>query len=169
MATHPTERDIQVTPGPDTVLSASAAYRLIRLGDRAKLAAKQALAPLGLRPRLYDVLASLSGHEPQSQQEVSRTLGIDPNVLVGLVDELEQLGLADRQRNRDDRRRHVLVITDKGLALLRDSAGLLDLAETAFFAAITAEERAVLHRLAGRLLAAGNLAPARPEAPAAPL
>jgi DNA-binding MarR family transcriptional regulator len=154
VATDPMEPGHGAELGRDGLLGVRTAYRLIRLGERAKLAAKQVLAPLGLRPRHYDVLATLSGREPQSQLDMSRTLGIDPNVMVGLVDELEERGLARRQRNPDDRRRHALVITSEGIALLRDSAALLDAAEAAFFAAITTEERALLHRLVGQLLSA---------------
>ncbi len=145
----------------NAVLGSRTGYRLIRLGECLKVAAKHALAPLGLRPRHFDVLLTLATQDPQSQLDVSRALGLDPNVMVGLVDDLEHLGLAARQRNPDDRRRHVVVVTDAGRALLRDSATVIDAAEEEFFSAIAAEDRAVLHRLAGTLLAVNEPAAAQ--------
>lgn len=138
-----------------TPLDALTGYLLIEAGQRAKNSAERAVAVLGLRPRHVRVLAAFAGAEPGSQQEVSRVLGIDPNVVVGLIDDLERLGLAERQRNPRDRRRHVLAITEAGHAALRSARELLNEAEEAFFATITAEEKAILHAMLGRLIGQG--------------
>jgi DNA-binding MarR family transcriptional regulator len=136
-------------------------YRLIKVGELAMVTAERALAPLGIRPRHFNVLASLAADESLSQQEVSRLLGIDPNVLVGVIDELEQQGLAERRRNPRDRRRHVVVVTAAGRRMLKDGAARLDQAEAAFFAPVPEDDLAVVHEAAGRLLAAHPLPPKR--------
>ncbi|MFC7743135.1 MarR family winged helix-turn-helix transcriptional regulator [Nocardiopsis composta] len=75
------------------------AFRLIKLGDLIYAEAQRTLAPLGLTPRLFHVLAGAASMDAPSQQDLARTLGFDPNVMVGVVDELERLGLAERARN----------------------------------------------------------------------
>lgn len=132
-------------------------YLLIEVGQLAKEVAARAVAPLGLRPRHVRVLAMLaSGDDLSSQQEVSRSLGIDPNVFVGVIDDLERLGLAQRQRNPRDRRRHMLMITEAGMVTLRSARKLLDDAEAAFFRAFEPGEKAAMHDMLGRLLSAAG-------------
>jgi DNA-binding MarR family transcriptional regulator len=128
-------------------------YLLIEVGQLAKDVAAQAVAPLGLRPRHVSVLAVLAGGDHlRSQQEVSRSLGIDPNVLVGLIDDLERLGLAERKRNPSDRRRHMLMITGAGTGALRSARKLLDDTEAAFLRVLEPGEKAALHDMLARLL-----------------
>ncbi|WP_433133748.1 MarR family winged helix-turn-helix transcriptional regulator [Micromonospora sp. CA-240977] len=141
------------TTSPGSAMSGRTGFRLIKLGELAMVTAERALEPLGVRPRHFNVLATLAADDTLSQQDVSRLLGIDPNVLVGVIDELEKQGLAERRRNPQDRRRHVVALTAAGRQVLRDGAALLDEAEAAFFAEVPAAELAVLHEVAARLLA----------------
>ena len=127
-------------------------YRLIKLGELAMRVAESALVPLGVRPRHFHVLATLAADATLSQQEASRLLGIDPNVMVGLIDDLEKLDLARRRRNPEDRRRHVIGLTDAGHRLLAEGAQLLDEAEQAFLAPLSDEELGQLRSAAERLL-----------------
>src|SRR5690242_10917738 len=116
-------------------------YRLIKLGELLLADAERTLEPLGVRPRHFNVLATLAEDETLSQQGVSRLLGIDPNVMVGVVDDLERLGLAARRRNPADRRRHVIALTSRGRKVLRDGAALLDAAEAKLFERVSPEDR----------------------------
>jgi DNA-binding MarR family transcriptional regulator len=130
-------------------------YLLIEVGKRAAAVANSAVAPLGLRLRHVRVLAAFaSGTGTSSQQEASRVLGLDPNVVVDLIDDLERLGFAERKRNPKDRRRHVLAVTDQGQAALGQASAWLNEAEAAFFSAVSAEEKTVLHDILGRLFTA---------------
>lgn len=138
---------------PDTPLDVLTGYLLIEAGQRAKTSAERAVAELGLRPRHVRVLALFASSEPGSQQEVSRVLGLDPNVVVGIIDDLERLGFAMRRRSQLDRRRQVLVLTEAGRAVLRSAYKLLGEAEESFFATISAEEKSALHAILGRLMA----------------
>lgn len=144
----------QAKPLAGQPFSEQTGYLLIEVGLLAKEVAARAVAPLGLRPRHVRVLAALaSGDALSSQQEVSRSLGIDPNVFVGLIDELERLGFAERKRNPKDRRRHTLTITGAGMTALGSARKLLDEAEAAFFRGFEPGEKAALHDMLGRLLA----------------
>ncbi|NYI05365.1 MarR family winged helix-turn-helix transcriptional regulator [Allostreptomyces psammosilenae] len=133
-------------------LRARTAYRLIKVGELMMRIAETALAPLGIRPRHFNVLATLAADATLSQQEVSRTLGIDPNVMVGLIDDLEKLGLARRERNPEDRRRHVIVLTDAGQDLLREGYRRVAKAEAQIFAPLSEAERATLDSATETLL-----------------
>ncbi|GAA1081219.1 MarR family winged helix-turn-helix transcriptional regulator [Nocardiopsis composta] len=130
------------------------AFRLIKLGDLIYAEAQRTLAPLGLTPRLFHVLAGAASMDAPSQQDLARTLGFDPNVMVGVVDELERLGLAERARNPRDRRRYIVAPTEAGTARLAEAAQAVREAEDRLMSAIPAKDRAALHRASALLLAA---------------
>jgi DNA-binding MarR family transcriptional regulator len=140
------------TAGPKAALQARVGYRLIKLGEMLMSTAEDALAPLGVRPRHFNVLATLAADASLSQQDLSRLLGIDPNVMVGVVDDLERLGFATRVRNPLDRRRHIIELTPTGRGVVKGGAALLDAAEAKVFGLLSAKERATLYDAAGRLL-----------------
>ena len=52
--------------------------------------------------------------EPQTMTQLSRILDIDNSAITGLVDRLQNAGLANRQPNPSDRRAWLIAITDKG-------------------------------------------------------
>lgn len=127
-------------------------YLLMKLGELAAGGAARLLEPIQLRPRQVYVLATLAAVEAPSQQDVSRRLGIDPNVMVGVMDELEGRGLVQRRRNPRDRRRHLVTLTDAGHQVLSEAMTLLGQAERALQDAMTPEELAVVRAVAQRLL-----------------
>jgi DNA-binding MarR family transcriptional regulator len=109
--------------------------------------AEAALAPHGLRPRHLVALTVLRDHGGATQQALAATLGIDRTNLVGLLNELESTGLIVRRRTDEDRRRHVVELTDAGTAKLRDAECALTVAEDEVFSALDAEQREMLYRL----------------------
>jgi DNA-binding MarR family transcriptional regulator len=135
-------------------LAVRTGYRLIKLGELVMAAAERALEPLGVRPRHFNVLTVVAANPTISQQDLSRRLNIDANVMVGVIDELERAGLARRLRNPADRRRHVVELTKAGLDILRRGQRLLDGAEAELFATLSDRDLTKLDDIAGRLLAA---------------
>ncbi|WP_436773664.1 MarR family winged helix-turn-helix transcriptional regulator [Yinghuangia sp. YIM S09857] len=129
-------------------------YRLVKVGELLVGLAEEALAPLGVRSKHVHVIETLLAYDGLSQQDVSRLLGIDPNVLVGVIDELEAHGFAERRRNPDDRRRHLIHVTPAGRKTVDRSRTLLTEAEDAFFASLSQDEVAVLGTATDKLLAA---------------
>lgn len=93
-------------------------YLTIRLARRAQSAFENAIAPLALRPALFDTLATVAHLSSPSQLEVAATLGVDPARLVGVCDELESAGWLRRTRDPADRRRSALTLTAAGRRLL---------------------------------------------------
>ncbi|HSA52940.1 MAG TPA: MarR family transcriptional regulator [Yinghuangia sp.] len=129
-------------------------YRLVKVGELLLSLAEETLGRLGLKAKHVHVMETLLAYDGLSQQDVSRTLGIDPNVLVGVIDELEDRGFAERRRNPEDRRRHLVHVTDAGREAVEASRRLLGEAEDAFFGVLADEETAVLRTASDKLLTA---------------
>lgn len=67
-----------------------------------------ALEPLGIEPRHFGVLTTLTALGPIPQAELARSLGVSGASIVQMVDHLEQAGLVERRRLETDRRTQVL-------------------------------------------------------------
>jgi DNA-binding MarR family transcriptional regulator len=109
--------------------------------------AESSLSPLGLRPRHLVTLTVLRDHGGATQQALAATLQIDRTNLVGLLNELEGTGLIVRRRTDEDRRRHVVELTEAGGRKLVDAECALAAAEDELFSALDAEQRETLYRL----------------------
>ncbi|MDO5065866.1 MAG: MarR family transcriptional regulator [Propionibacteriaceae bacterium] len=141
-----------MTKTPRSPLATWPAYRLIKVGEQAIAEAEATLLEVGIKPRHFNVLVTAAAHPTLSQRELSSALGLDPNVMVGVIDELEAAGLAQRQRSSVDRRRHVVVVTDAGQEVLDQGLAALRAGEERFLAALSIAERQRLHTLTGKLL-----------------
>ncbi len=127
-------------------------YRLVKLGAMFTAKADEALQPLGLRAKHFNLMAIVATDQSLSQLELSRRLGIDPNVTVGLIDDLERLRLAERRRNASDRRRHVIALTTEGGRVLAEGVARLAEVEAGILGCLTPEERTALDTASIRLL-----------------
>lgn len=141
-----------MTEMPRSPLATWPAYRLIKVGERAIAEAEARLWEIGIKPRHFNVLVTVAEHPTLSQRELSSVLGLDPNVMVGVIDELETAGLAQRQRSTVDRRRHVVVVTEAGRTILEQGLAALRSGQERFLEVLSAAERQRLHDLVGKLL-----------------
>ena len=76
------------------------------------------VAPLQLTPAQFSVLLLLEKNPGRNQTEIANTLGILRPNFVAMLDGLESRDLCTRVRSTNDRRSHVLLLTDKGKAVL---------------------------------------------------
>ena len=76
------------------------------------------VAPLQLTPAQFSVLLLLDKNPGRNQTEIANTLGILRPNFVSMLDGLESRGLCERVRSASDRRSHILLLTDKGRAVL---------------------------------------------------
>ena len=76
------------------------------------------VAPLQLTPAQFSVLLLLDKNPGRNQTEIASTLGILRPNFVSMLDNLESRDLCTRMRSANDRRSHILVLTDKGRAVL---------------------------------------------------
>jgi DNA-binding MarR family transcriptional regulator len=96
-------------------------YLLQKAAKRSLHDLEAALADLDLTARQYLVLAMIEAEGSRSQQDLAGFLGIDPTVLVKLVDQLEERGVVKRTRFENDRRQHRITLTTEGKRLLADA------------------------------------------------
>jgi DNA-binding MarR family transcriptional regulator len=124
---------------------------LARSGLIASEMIKQALAGQGLKPAHAHVLKMLNDQGALSQQAILEAIGVDPSVLVSLLNDLEGEDLAVRRRNPTDRRRHIVELSAKGRKLAGDMQDAIAASEAELFADLTADEIVTLCGLLNRL------------------
>lgn len=112
-----------------------------------------ALADCGLQGRHFGALAVLAD-AACSQQQLARRLAISEQAVLQVVDGLERAGQVVRDRDRQDRRRYALRITEAGRLALAAARGIVDAAEAETGTALGAEGRAELAALLAALLRA---------------
>jgi DNA-binding MarR family transcriptional regulator len=115
---------------------------LIKLGRITVHRFTEALEPYGIRPRHFAALIELRDSGTISQQTLCGQLRIDPTNVVAILNDLEQNGYAERRRDPDDRRRHIVDITKKGLAVIEKCAEAMDGVEEELMTGFDASERA---------------------------
>jgi DNA-binding MarR family transcriptional regulator len=76
--------------------------------------ANELLRPLGIVVRHFGLLTLLDAHGPCSQQALAKRFRVSPTMVTQIVDDAEALGLAERQRNPDDRRSYQVSLTPVG-------------------------------------------------------
>src|SRR5437588_1707673 len=86
-----------------------------------RAALEQEFEQLGLSLPHVIVLAALARHGARSQLDLGDCAGINRTRMVDLLDELEALGLARRQRDPDDRRVYQVLLTEAGRERLREA------------------------------------------------
>src|SRR6202165_1796619 len=83
------------------------------------------VAPLQLTPAQFSVLLLLDKNPGRNQTEIANTLGILRPNFVAMLDALESRDLCARIRSTNDRRSHILVLTDSGRVVAERAKKLL--------------------------------------------
>ena len=125
----------------------SAGYLLIKAGHHIGLAFEAALGRVGLSGREFLVLSFVGSAEDLSQQDLSERLGLDPTIVVGLVDALEERQWMTRTRDPADRRRNVLRLTAVGRTAHTSAVRAAQAAEDAFLEVLGPGERETLRTI----------------------
>jgi len=76
------------------------------------------MASLQLTPAQFSVLILVEKNPGRNQTEIANTLGILRPNFVSMLDGLESRDLCTRIRSTNDRRSHILVLTDRGRSVL---------------------------------------------------
>lgn len=111
---------------------------------------RRALGVTGLTPRQAMTLMYLDPG-PVTQQALIEMLGVDPSVVVGILNDLERGELVHRRRDPADRRRHIVEIRPAGSQALRTMQVALAEVESELCADLSVQERILLRDLLGRL------------------
>ena len=125
---------IDEEPGP--ALTRRLGYLLKHAQQRMQELNTEALAPFGIDGRELGILLVIAGHEPGSQQQAARRLGIDRTSMVARLDALEDKGLVSRHPHATDRRRNVVELTATGRETVRRAGAASERAEAALLSSL---------------------------------
>jgi MarR family transcriptional regulator, lower aerobic nicotinate degradation pathway regulator len=117
------------------------------LARRMRVRSEAVLTPLGLRSRHLVALTVLRNRGNCTQQSLATTLEMDGTNIVGLLNELEAEKLIERRRSPEDRRRHVVDLTDTGAKQLAKAEVALAAVEDEVLGALDESQRETLHIL----------------------
>ena len=93
------------------------------------------------------VLGSLYKHGPMSAGELAAFERVQPPSMTKVLTGLEEKSLVRREPAPNDRRQAIIAITDSGIALLDSERRSRDLWLSRRVQTLTADERALLHRV----------------------
>jgi DNA-binding MarR family transcriptional regulator len=108
---------------------------------------------LGMRLKQFVALNDLHHMPGVGQRQLGDLLMLDANNCVLLLNDIEAAGWAERRRDPDDRRRHIVEITDSGREALFRAEIALDGLEDEVLGALSSDERDTLRDLLGRVMA----------------
>jgi DNA-binding MarR family transcriptional regulator len=131
-------------------------YLLAFIGEHATERFERAIARHGIRTKHAQILVVVDAEGPMSQRELGRRLRIDKSPMVGLVDDLERSGLAERRRPDSDRRIQAIHITDKGRTVLRRVLEIGAVENERTLGVLDEAEREMLHDLLLRVAEAAR-------------
>ena len=140
-------------PPPEPLASAPG-FLLSWNGQRIARNFAAALDPLGLRPPHFGVMTLIESHPGCTQQELVTGSLIDPSSMVAVIDELEEMGLAERRHHPADRRKHAVHLTARGRRTLERARRAAMETATKTFAPLNESELETLRRLLRKLAGA---------------
>jgi DNA-binding MarR family transcriptional regulator len=112
---------------------------------------------LGMSFRQFQALSLLATQEEQLQHTLCQQLLLDANNTVLLLNELEEQGWVQRQRDPTDRRRHLVTLTPAGREAYARAELARESVEDHVLAGLSADERAQLATLVQKALAADTV------------
>ena len=124
---------------------------MIKLGRITTHRFTEALEPYGIRPRHVAALIELRDTGELSQQSLCGRLHIDPTNMVAVLNELEDRGFATRRRDPQDRRRHIVEVSKKGLAVIEKVSEIMDQVEEELLEGLAPAEREQLEDALGTI------------------
>ena len=140
-------------PYTDTEVTEFAGQLFFRLWRASHTRIAEALDSIGLTPALFGVLNVLGARDGVIQQEIAKSMGIDPSTMVSLIDELERAGLAARRPHPKDRRAREVSITAKGRRTLEKCRQMAMQVEDEVLGGLASGDRRQLLELLRRALA----------------
>src|SRR4051812_15531083 len=114
---------------------------LALIGHEAMRRLRAAHTAHNLKPRQFQILGLLHDHDGLAQRDLQQTMGVDPSILVTLLNPLEADGLVTRERDPRDRRRHLVRLTRSGEKLLASASRAQKETEDALFASLDDKQR----------------------------
>jgi MarR family transcriptional regulator, lower aerobic nicotinate degradation pathway regulator len=109
-------------------------------------------ALLGMHMRDLIALSYLRDHDGAPQQDLADVMTMDPNNVVLVLNDLENLGHISRRRDSNDRRRHRVELTQAGAEALERAEAAQRGVQEDILRALDPDERDTLWRLLSRVV-----------------
>jgi MarR family transcriptional regulator, temperature-dependent positive regulator of motility len=113
---------------------------------------------LGVKTKEFVTLLYLREMTKATQQRLAESLMLDANNTVLLLNGLEEKGMVERTRDPEDRRRHLVAITPKGLRTVEKAERELETVEGDVLGNLDASQRDQLRELLAKALEDHSLA-----------
>ena len=110
---------------------------------------------LGMSMKEFSTLNFVRDADGVTQQELGTLMCVDANMVVHLLNSLEKRGFAMRERDPQDRRRHVVRITRAGTRALVKAEGVLERSADDILGPLSDDERGELRGLLAKALGDG--------------
>lgn len=136
---------------PPEPLASALGFLLSWNGQRTARGFAEVIEQIGLRPPHFGVLTLLDAHPGLTQGELVSGAMIDPSAMVAVIDELEELGLAERRPHPSDRRKRTVRLTASGKRTLARARELANAYADELLEPLDAAERETLRRLLRKL------------------
>jgi DNA-binding MarR family transcriptional regulator len=114
---------------------------------------------LGMSMKEFSTLNIVRDAGGVTQRELGTIMCVDANMVVQLLNSLESRGFAVRERDREDRRRHLVRITPKGTRALVRAEEVIEAYSDRVLGALEESERTELRKLLAKALGDGAAAP----------
>ena len=101
----------------------------------------------------FAILELISGNQFLSQKEIAAHVGTAPSVVVRPIRNLEEQGLVQRTRSKQDRRNHLITLTETGELFMQDCRHGIRNVEDQLLVNLTSAERANLIVLLTKIIA----------------
>src|ERR671937_261684 len=102
---------------------------------------------LGMRFKPYMTLGYIRDHPGTTQQELESALFMDANSVVLILNELEAARFSIRKRDPNDRRRHIVEITESGRKAIERADRARESLEDEVLGTLSTDERRTLRQL----------------------
>ena len=133
------KQDVTAPPTTGTIVLLTRLARVVYRRSTVEL--------VGMNLKNMGVLAYLRDHPGASQGTMTEDLGIDSNTGVLVLNDLEDLDYVERRRDPSDRRRHLVDVTEVGLAALEQAEAAQGSIEDEVLGRLSESERATFRRL----------------------
>jgi DNA-binding MarR family transcriptional regulator len=147
VSTQVSETPVVQPPRLAKELLANTAFLLARLGFTFKARAIEEVERAGFSLYDYSVLELLAEQPRETQATIADALRVDRGQMVGILDRLEDRGFVERQRDPEDRRRHVVTLTSEGRRQLVRLRSTMSKLREDLLRPLDEDERDTLHSL----------------------
>ena len=106
----------------------------------------QILQKTDIHPRQVPLIWQLNKQEGLSQNELSKRLGIKPPTVAVSIKRLERVGIVEKRTDKNDQRRSLIYLTEKGRSLCEEVKSSLEKGEAMLFQNFSETELCLLRR-----------------------